>query len=118
RSRADEMYSLKIYYVILFEGFRYRQRLLSTLGKLSSEPAQALREITALASTKQQVVLIDSEIEKSRTALLAEVRNFTSQVNDFTNVEILPKQKAATVVKSILNFSSQKINGARLNGDA
>src|SRR5579885_271693 len=117
RSRADEMYSLKIYYVILFEGFRYRQRLLSTLGKLSSEPAQALREITALASTKQQVVLIDSEIEKSRTALLAEVRNFTSQVNDFTNVEILPKQKAATVVKSILNFSSQKINGARLKHD-
>src|SRR5579875_255423 len=117
-SKADEIYSLKIYDVILFEGFRYQQRLLSTPGKLTSEPAQALREITALASTKNQVVLIDSEIEKAKAALWAKVRNFASQVNDFTNVEILPKQSAATVLKSILNFSSQKTNEARVNGDA
>src|SRR5579875_2902140 len=42
RGKADQIYSLKIYYVILFEGFRYEQRLLSTIGKFASEPAQAL----------------------------------------------------------------------------
>jgi type IV secretion/conjugal transfer VirB4 family ATPase len=117
RSKADEIYSLKIYDVILFEGFRYQQRLLSTIGKFASEPAQALREITALASTKQQVVLIDSEIEKAKAALLAKTRNFAGQVSDFTRVEILPKQEAFKVLKSILNFSPEKTHGVHLNGD-
>ncbi len=118
RSKADEIYSLKIYYVILFESFRYRQRLLSTLGKLTSEPAQALRQFAAFSSTKRQVVLIDAEIEKARVALLTKVRSFAVQVSDFTKVEILPKQVAFKVLKSILNFSPEKTNGARLNGDA
>src|SRR5579884_160699 len=118
RGKADQIYSLKIYYVILFEGFRYEQRLLSTIGKFASKPAQAFRELGALASTKKQVVLIDSEIEKARAALLAKARAFVRQVGDFTRVEVLPKQQAASVLKSILNFSPHKTNGAQVNGDA
>ncbi len=116
--KADDIYSLKIYYVILFEGFRYQKRLLSTIGKLASEPAQAFREITAIASTKKQVVLIDAGIEKARAALLAKARNFVGQVSDFTNVQILSKQEAANVIKSTLNFSPQKTGEARVNGGA
>lgn len=117
-NKADEIYSLKIYYVILFEGFRYQQRLFPTLGKLVSEPAQAFREIAALASTRKQVVLIESEIEKATAALLAKARNFTVQISDFMLVEILPKQESFRVLKSVLNLSPQKINGARFNGHA
>jgi type IV secretion/conjugal transfer VirB4 family ATPase len=118
RAKADHIYSVKLYYVILFEGFRYQQRLLSTLGKLSTEPAQAFREIAALTCTKKQAVLIDSEIERARAALLAKARNFAVQVSDFTRVEILTKQEAFKVLKSILNFSPQKTNGVGLNYDA
>jgi type IV secretion/conjugal transfer VirB4 family ATPase len=117
-SKADEIYSLKIYYVILFEGFRYQHRLFSTLGKLTSEPAQAFREIAAVASTKKQVVLIDSEIEKARAVVLAKARAFTGQLSDFMRVEILPKQQSFKVLKSVLNFSPQKTDGARVNGGA
>jgi type IV secretion system protein VirB4 len=117
-SKADEIYSLKIYYVILFEGFRYQQRLFSTLAKLPSEPVQAFREIAAVASTKKQVVLIDGEIEKARAALLAKARNFAVQVSDFMHVEILTKPEGFRVLKSILNLSPQKANGARISQDS
>ncbi len=117
-SKADEIYSLKIYYVILFEGFRYQHRLFPTLSKLVSEPAQAFREIAALASTRKQVVLIESEIEKARATLLAKARNFIGQVSDFMRVEILGRQEAFRVLKSALNFSPEKTVGARVNGDA
>jgi type IV secretion system protein VirB4 len=118
QSKADQIYSLKIYYVVLFEGFRYQQQLLSTLARISSEPAQAFRQIAALASTKKQVVLIDSEIEKARAGLVAKARNFAVQVSDFTRLEILKKHEGFKILKSILNFSPEKTDGARLSHDA
>jgi type IV secretory pathway VirB4 component len=113
--KADEIYSLKIYYVILFEGFRYQQRLLTTLGKFASEPRQALKELPGFLSTKKQLVLIDTEVEKARTTLTTKVRNFALQVSDFLKVEVLSKDAAFGVLKTILNFSPRKTEGAKLN---
>ena len=42
RSKADSLYSLKIYYVVLFEGSRYRKTFTSALARLASEPRDGL----------------------------------------------------------------------------
>ena len=41
-SKAESLYSFEIYYVVLYEGFRYRTSLLATLAKLGSLPARSV----------------------------------------------------------------------------
>jgi type IV secretion/conjugal transfer VirB4 family ATPase len=117
RSKAESLYSLRIYFVIVFEGFRYKQALVSTLAKLGSEPREALREIEAYLSRRRQTVLIDSEIERACAAVLGKARNFILQISDFCSVEILGKQEAFRVFKRILNFDPCKLESAHLKHD-
>jgi type IV secretion/conjugal transfer VirB4 family ATPase len=116
-TKSDSLYSLRIYYVILFEGFRYRSNLLKGLGKLASDPRQALRQLRSVISTREQVVLIDSQIESARASLQAKARTFLAQVGDFAGARILAKDDAFVVLKQILNFSPLKLENARLKHD-
>src|SRR6201998_2710398 len=45
--KADTLFALTIYYVILFEGFRYTRTLGSTLLEIPQRPAKALGELHA-----------------------------------------------------------------------
>src|SRR6266849_11204290 len=45
-SKADTLFSLSIYYVILFEGFRYANTLRSTLSEFPKHPARTFRELS------------------------------------------------------------------------
>ena len=81
RSKAESLYSLKIYYVIMFEGFRYKKTLFTGIANVAARPGNALAELRALLSTKDQVVLIETEIEKARLTLLAKARSFVTSVS-------------------------------------
>ncbi len=117
RTKADSLYSLQTYYVVLFEGFRYKTSILGSLAKLPSQPREALSELRAFLSTHKQVVLIENELERARVALRAKARSFLLQVGDFLSTRILPKQEAFSVLKRILNFSPLKIENTRLKYD-
>src|ERR1051326_2717201 len=56
-AKADTLYSLKIYYVILLQNSPRKTGLLATVQKLASEPIAALRELRVYLSTKRQVLL-------------------------------------------------------------
>ncbi len=115
--KAESLYSLQIYYVVLFQGFRYESSIASSLTKLSSEPRQGFSDLLALLSTRKQALSIDSELERAKTALLAKARSFLLQVSDFVESRVLPKDEAFRVLKQILNFSPLKIENARLKHD-
>lgn len=114
--KADSLYSFRIYYAVLYEGFRYRTSLVRNIVKAGS-PAIAINELRAALSTSRQVVLIRSEIDRAADALRAKVRSFLLQVTDFSRARTLPKQEAFRVLKRILNFSPLKADGARLTHD-
>lgn len=117
KAKAHSLYSLEIYCVVLYEGFRYKTSLLETLVKVFSEPRQALDELVAHLSTPKQLVLIDSELERGKSALRAKTRSFLLQAGDFLGARILPKQEAFRILKQILNFSPLKLEAARLKHD-
>jgi type IV secretion/conjugal transfer VirB4 family ATPase len=116
-AKADSLYSFQIYYVVLYEGFRYKTSIPKSLTKLSSEPREALGELRAFLSTENQVVLIESEIERGCAALRSKVQSFLLQVGDFVEAKILRKEDAFRALKQILNFSPLKIETARLKHD-
>ena len=60
-SKSDKLFSLSIYYVVWFEGFRYQRRMGSILLELPKHPLRTLGELWASLSTRKQVVLLDGE---------------------------------------------------------
>ena len=116
-SKANELFSLKICYVIFFEGFRYKRALLNTLRQITTRPRNALQELAAYFSSRKQVAILDAEIQRGREILLQKTRSFILQVSDFLRTELLSKQEAFRVLKKTLNFSPKKIDLARLKHD-
>src|SRR5712692_3686183 len=112
--KAESLYSFQICYVVLYEGFRYHSSILNSLASLASQPGAALRELQAFVSTRKQVILIESELLQSLSALRAKARSFVGQVSDFVGTRILSKDDAFRVLKQMLNFSPLKIESARL----
>ncbi len=116
-AKSDKLFSLSIYYVILFEGFRYTRTLGSTLLEIQKRPAKGLGELRAYFSGRKQVFLLDREITKGHASLLQKVESFILQVSDFLPVRLLDKQEAFRILKKTLNFAPEKIESARLMHD-
>src|SRR5467141_617710 len=112
--KADKLFSLSIYYVVLFEGFRYQRRMGSILVEFPKHPLRTLGELWASFSTRKQVVLLDGEISKGQANLHLKLRSFILQVSDFLPVRLLDKQEAFRVLYRTLNFSPLKVGLARL----
>src|SRR5882724_6056338 len=112
--KADKLFSLSIYYVVLFEGFRYQRRMVSILVEFPKHPLRTLGELWASFSTRKQVVLLDGEISKGQANLHQKLRSFILQVSDFLPVRLLDKQEAFRVLYRTLNFSPLKVGLARL----
>ncbi len=115
--KSDTLFSLSIYYVILFEGFRYTRTLSRALSEFPKHPSKALGELRAHFSGTKQVALLDREISKGQATLRQKVESFILQVSDFLPMRLLDKQEAFRVLKQTLNFDPQKIALARLKYD-
>jgi type IV secretion system protein TrbE len=116
-TKSDTLFILSIYYVILFEGFRYTRTLRNTLADFPKRPTKALVELLAYFSTKRQVVLLDRELAKAQATLLQKAQSFIHQVSDFLAVRLLDKQEAFRILKRTLNFAPDKLDQAKLKYD-
>ncbi len=116
-SKADRLFALSIYYVVMLEGSRYARSVASTLLEIPKRPAQALGELQAWFSTRKQVVLLDRELVKAQSTLLQKVGSFLLQVADFLTIRLLDKHDAFRVFTQILNFAPDKLKHARLKHD-
>src|SRR5713101_7027192 len=43
--KSDRLYSVQVFYVVLFEGFRYKRALLKSLAELHRNPKKALEDL-------------------------------------------------------------------------
>jgi type IV secretion system protein VirB4 len=117
QSKADRLFTLSIYYVVMLEGSGYARSVASTLLEIPKRPLQALGELQAWFSTRKQVVLLDRELVKAQSTLLQKVGSFLLQVADFLTIRLLDKHGAFRVLTQILNFAPDKLKHARLKHD-
>jgi type IV secretion/conjugal transfer VirB4 family ATPase len=115
--KADSLYSLQVFYVVIFEGFRYKQALLKSISEFPKNPRNALQQIRAALSSRKQVALLDTDLSKALATLHQKVRSFILQVSDFVRVDMLAKQEAFRILKRTLNFAPLKLRLARLKHD-
>jgi type IV secretion system protein VirB4 len=117
RAKAESIYSLEIFYVILYEGFRYKRNALASLLAFHRDPRKALEDLAAAFSGKKQVVVLGRELDRAKSVLQQKVKSFVQQVNDFVRVDILSKEDAFPVLKRTLNVSVSKTQDAKLKHD-
>jgi type IV secretion/conjugal transfer VirB4 family ATPase len=116
-SKADSLFSMSIYYVVLHQGFPVSQKIGSALAELRRNPRKALHALRAHFSSLGQTVILGQHLGEAQEALVQKARSFILQVSDFLAVRILDKQEAFRVLKRTLNFHPDKLELAKLKHD-
>jgi type IV secretion system protein TrbE len=117
QGRADNLFSLSLYIVVLFEAAMPTDKMTRALGELSTAPAAALKRLLARFFGKKQIDFLHRAVSRAQTLLRQKVDSFIVQVSDFVAVRMLDKDHAFRLMKRTLNFSSEKIEHARLKHD-
>jgi type IV secretion system protein VirB4 len=116
-SKADTIFSLSVYYVVLYQGFQTSAKLGSALAEFPKNPKKALADLRAHFSGQKQIVVLGQHVSNAQAALLQKARSFILQVSDFLAVRMLDKQEAFRVLKRTLNFHPDKLDLAKLKYD-
>jgi type IV secretion/conjugal transfer VirB4 family ATPase len=116
-SKADTLYSLSVYYVVLYQGFQTSDKLGNALAEFPKNPKKAVADLRAHFSSQKQIVVLGKHVASAEAALIQKARSFILQVSDFLAVRMLDKQEAFRVLKRTLNFHADKLDLARLKHD-
>jgi type IV secretion system protein VirB4 len=117
-SKADTLFSLSVYYVVLYQGLQTSQKLRNALAEFPRNPKRAIADLQGYFSSQKQAVVLGQHVASAEAALLQKARSFMLQVSDFLAARILDKQEAFRVIKRTLNFHPDKLNLAKLKHDA
>ena len=104
-AKAQDLYSVTIYYVIVYEGFRHQSGVIQTIARAAGTPRFLWQELKDLLSGERQIVFILSEIEQAQRILRQRVENFTLQINDFVTVDVLGKRDAYQFLRQLVNVA-------------
>jgi type IV secretion system protein VirB4 len=116
-SKADTLFSLSVYYVVLYQGFQAVQKLGTALAEFPKNPKRALADLQAHFSSQKQVVALGQHVTNAEAVLLQKAQSFILQVSDFLAVRTLDKQEAFRVLKRTVNLHPQKLESAKLKYD-
>ena len=117
--KAEEMFSIRLYYVLLYQGTSKvtKMTLNKALGSFASQGLSAgLTNLKTLLSAKKEIVLIEDEIDQAATILLRQANSFVSHLSDLSAVKLLNKQNAFRMLRRIFNVDPDK-QGERLKFD-
>src|SRR5580704_3260163 len=116
-SKADTLFSLSVYYVLLYQGFQNLKWLGSALVEFSKSPKTVVASLRAQFSSQKQAIVLERQASAAQAALLQKTRSFILQVSDFVAVRMLDKEEAFRVLKRTLNFHPDKLELAKLKHD-
>jgi type IV secretion/conjugal transfer VirB4 family ATPase len=116
-SKADALFSLSLYYVVLYQGFQASQKIGGAFAEFPKNPKKAIFDLRAQFSSQKQTVVLGLHLGSAQAALLQKARSFILQVSDFLPVRMLDKHAAFRVLKRTLNFHPAKLELAKLKYD-
>src|SRR5260370_25873556 len=82
-SKSDKLFSLSLYYVVLFAGSRTARTITSLLAEIPERPRDAFSELRASFSTQKQIVFEDRELSRAESILLQKSRSLLLLVHAF-----------------------------------
>ena len=116
-SKADSLFSLSVYYVVLYQGFQKPEKLAGAFAMLRKDPKRAFGELAEQFSSKKKVLALGKQVNEAQTVIVQKAQSFILQVSDFVTARILDKEEAFRVLKRTLNFDPDKLDLAKLKHD-
>src|SRR5277367_3290311 len=92
-SKAETLFSLSVYYVVLYKGFETTAKLTGALSEFPKNPRKAVGDLRTHFSSQRRIVALGRHVSNAETALLQKARSFILQVSDFVAVRILDKHE-------------------------
>jgi type IV secretion/conjugal transfer VirB4 family ATPase len=115
-SKADRLYIIEMYWVVMIDGSYAKTGLLHALSQLPKQPRSALRDLRGLFSGNKKRTLIHDQIERDRLRLQQKVNSLSGQLNDLSVVELLGAEQAFRLFRRLVNLRPSKIKDAPLCG--
>ena len=116
QSKADRLYSIEIFWVVMVDGRYAKSSLLHALSQLAKAPRVGMKELKMLFAGKQQRTLLYEQIERDRLLLQQKVNSLSGQLNDLMRVELSGAEGIYRLVRRLVNFRPSKIADAPLCG--
>lgn len=111
-SKADHLYQIEIYFVLVREASRTGSALASALKRLPKDIIGGSRELAALFASDKAKYLLAEDIESQRRDLEQRARSFSAELADLSETKILDAQVAFSVLYRLVNLDQAKIEGA------
>src|SRR4029077_18674625 len=103
--KADSLYSMELYFVLIYEGWRLRGSSQNRLRQLVRDPAHFVK--TSL-STEQQLIILVAELSQAQQALSSKVGSFLVQLRDLVNAQLLKKDQAFQFLSRLVNYAPHR----------
>jgi type IV secretion system protein VirB4 len=104
-SRADQLFTLDLYLVVLFEGWSYRRTVASRLKELLASPLATMGE---LLSTRRVVRVMDAELSRARVELHDKAQAVAVQLADTVKLAPLGKTDAFRFLRRLFHYTPEK----------
>jgi type IV secretion/conjugal transfer VirB4 family ATPase len=112
--KADSLYSLELYFVLTYEGWRQRGASQNRLRQFVRDPGHFVQ--TSL-SAEQHLTVLASELTRAQQALSSKVTSFLVQLRDLVNAELLKKDEAFQFLSRLVNYEPCRADNMRLKYD-
>jgi type IV secretion system protein VirB4 len=118
QAKADQLYSIEIFWVVMIDGSYQKTGVLHALGGLPKQPRSSLRDLHALFSSSKERTLIYEQIERDHLRLQQKVKSLSGQLSDLMQVELRGAEETFRILRRLVNFRPSKIENARLYSSA
>ncbi len=128
-AKADRLYSVEIFWIVMVDGRYARTGLLHAMSQLPQHPRSSLRDLRALLSASKERTLLYEQIERDRMRLQQKVQSLSGQLSDLTRIELLgadspqhasvlgtPSETALRMLRRLVNVRPSKIENSKLRG--
>lgn len=115
-AKADQMYSIDLYWIVLVHGSYVQATFWQAMHKLPTDPAGSLRDIRVLLSGDKQRTLLRAQIERDHSLLRQNVQSLIGQLSDLVEIELLGAEEAFRTLRRFINFGPLKIRNSPLHG--
>ncbi len=109
--KVDEMFSIRLFYVLLYQGSSSATKMtfLKALGSFFNQgPSAGIANLRSLFSARKEILLIEEEIDRAATILLRQAHSFVSHLSDLLEIKLLDKQEAFGMLRRIFNIDPAK----------
>ena len=110
-SKADSLYQIDIYYVVIYETKRARTGIWKALSHLINDPKRSIEELKGLFTGSRMTNLLKEELSLDAAKLHQRVSAFIRHLQQDTAIEILNSDQQFTFLRRLVNYDDFRIAG-------